>query len=150
MNECNQKLLDIMVEFDCQTGTLHRAKGDLLYLVSSAGVPDFLMDKIEKIPFGKGIAGVAAQSANPVELCNLQQDLGGVAKENARKTGAAGSLAVPVFDKKEGGGRVIGTLGVGKVVPYDFSTEEKKRLSELGQEFAKQLISEDLNESLSH
>ena len=65
------------------------------------------------------------------ELCNLQEDLGGVAKEDARKTGVAGSLAVPVFS--EDGKTVMGTLGVGKVVPYEFSIVEKARLAEIGQ-----------------
>ena len=127
-----QKLQEAMAEFGCQTGTLHRAQGDWLYLVAQVGVPEFLMDKISTIPFGKGIAGVAASSKEPVELCNLQQDLGGVAKEDARKTGVSGSLAVPILD---GSGKVLGTLGVGKIVPYEFSDAEKARLTELGQEF---------------
>ena len=92
-----------------------------------------MLEKISRIPFGKGIAGVAAATREPVELCNLQQDLGGVAKEDARKTGVAGSLAVPVFS--EDGATVIGTLGVGKVVPYDFSDVEKARLAEIGEGF---------------
>jgi len=125
-----------MNEFGCQTGTFHRAEGELLHLVAYAGVPEFLLDKISKIPFGKGIAGVAAETKGPVELCNLQQDLGGVAKEDARKTGVSGSLAVPILDKD---GKVIGTLGVGKVEPYDFSDAEKKRLSEIGDEFVTML-----------
>lgn len=130
MNEIDQKLHDAMEEFGCQTGTVHRAEGKLLHLVSYAGVPDFLVEKISKIPFGKGIAGVAAESRGPVELCNLQEDLGGVAKEDARKTGVSGSLAVPILsaDKSE----VIGTLGVGKIKPYEFSDQEKGRLAELG------------------
>ena len=126
------KLQETMAEFGCQTGTLHRAEGEWLYLVAQMGVPEFLMDKISTIPFGKGIAGVAASSKEPVELCNLQQDLGGVAKEDARKTGVSGSLAVPILDES---GKVLGTLGVGKIVPYEFSEIEKARLTELGQEF---------------
>jgi putative methionine-R-sulfoxide reductase with GAF domain len=127
-----QKLQEAMAEFECQTGTLHRAEGEWLYLVAHVGIPEFLMDKISTIPFGKGIAGVAASSKEPVELCNLQQDLGGVAKENARKTGVSGSLAVPILDET---GKVLGTLGVGKIVPYEFSEAEKARLTEIGQEF---------------
>jgi L-methionine (R)-S-oxide reductase len=134
-----QKLQEAMAEFGCQTGTLHRAEGEWLYLVAQVGVPEFLMDKISTIPFGKGIAGVAASSKEPVELCNLQQDLGGVAKEDARKTGVSGSLAVPILD---GSGKVLGTLGVGKIVPHEFSDAEKARLTELGQEFVA-LINED-------
>ncbi len=132
MSEADTKLQEAMAEFGCQTGTLHRAEGDWLYLVAQVGVPEFLMDKISTIPFGKGIAGVAALSKEPVELCNLQQDLGGVAKEDARKTGVSGSLAVPILDES---GKVLGTLGVGKIIPYEFSEVEKARLTEIGQEF---------------
>jgi L-methionine (R)-S-oxide reductase len=132
MSASDVKLQETMAEFGCQTGTLHRAEGEWLYLVAQVGVPEFLMDKISLIPFGKGIAGVAAESKGPVELCNLQQDLGGVAKEDARKTGVSGSLAVPILDAD---GKVLGTLGVGKIAPYEFSDAEKARLTEIGQEF---------------
>ena len=133
MTEAELKLKEAMEEFGCQTGTVHRAKGEWLELVAYAGVPEFLLDKISKIPFGKGIAGVAAATREPVELCNLQQDLGGVAKEDARKTGVSGSLAVPIFS--DDGTTVFGTLGVGKVAPYDFSDSEKARLAEIGRDF---------------
>jgi L-methionine (R)-S-oxide reductase len=132
MTEAELKLKEAMAEFGCQTGTVHRAKGQWLELVAYAGVPEFLLEKISKIPFGKGIAGVAAATRKPVELCNLQQDLGGVAKEDARKTGVSGSLAVPILS--DDGEKVLGTLGVGKVVPYDFSDAEKARLEEIGRE----------------
>jgi L-methionine (R)-S-oxide reductase len=131
MDNADEKLRAAMAEFGCQTGTLHRAEGEWLHLVAYAGVPEFLLEKISKIPFGKGIAGVAAATREPVELCNLQQDLGGVAKEDARKTGVSGSLAVPILAED---GVVLGTLGVGKTEPYDFSDVEKARLAEIGQE----------------
>jgi hypothetical protein len=41
-------------------------------------------------------------------------------------------LAVPIIDET---GKVLGTLGVGKIVPYEFSEAEKARLTEIGQEF---------------
>ena len=125
-----------MVEFGCQTGTLHRSEGAWLHLVAMAGVPEFLLEKISLIPFGKGIAGVAAETKALVELCNLQQDLGGVAKEDARKTGVSGSLAVPILSEE---GVVLGTLGVGKVVPYEFSEAEKAKLAEIGRGFVEWL-----------
>lgn len=128
-------LNDILQAFGCQTGTIHRtdSTGEHLDLVCQTGVPEVLMEKISRIPFGKGIAGVAAQSREPVELCNLQQDLGGVAKVDARKTGVAGSLAVPVISSA---GQVLGTLGIGKYVPYDFSDAEKQRLADHAAELA--------------
>ncbi len=127
----NALLGSILADFDCQTGTIHRATADgtSLALVCQLGVPDSLLDKISLIPFGKGIAGAAAERGEPVELCNLQADLGGVAKPDARQTGVSGSIAVPVFSEETR--EVIGTLGIGKYAPYAFSEAEKLRLEEL-------------------
>lgn len=123
-------------EFGCQTGTLHRSDdGQTLTLVCQIGVPDALLEKISSIPFGKGIAGAAAERREPVELCNLQLDLGGVAKPDARQTGVSGSLAVPVFSTDSQ--QVIGTLGIGKFAPYEFSAAEKHRLAEIAAQIAR-------------
>jgi putative methionine-R-sulfoxide reductase with GAF domain len=126
----------VLAEFGCHTGTLHAADaaGETLTLVAQVGIPPMLLDRITKIPFGKGIAGVAAATREPVELCNLQADLGGVAKPGARATNVAGSLAVPVFSKADG--RVVGTLGVGMMEPHDFSDAEKQRLAGVAESIA--------------
>lgn len=132
----NELLEAILANFGCQTGTIHQATdgAKTLTLVCQIGVPEFLMDKIASIPFGKGIAGVAAERQEPVELCNLQEDLGGVARVDARQTGVSGSLAVPVFSPTSGA--VIGTLGIGKFTPYEFSAAEKHRLMDYAAEIA--------------
>jgi len=121
-------LAAILADHGCQTGTLHRtsADGAFLDLVCQIGVPDGLLEKVSHIPVGKGIAGAAAEKREPVTLCNLQQDLGGVAKPDARQTGVSGSLAVPVFSGDRT--KVLGTLGIGKFVPHDFPEEEVRRL----------------------
>lgn len=123
-------LAAILADHDCQTGTLHRTSGDgaALDLVCQIGVPDGLLEKVSHIPVGKGIAGAAAEKREPVTLCNLQQDLGGVAKPDARQTGVSGSLAVPVFSGD--GTRVLGTLGIGKFKPWDFPDGQVRRLEE--------------------
>lgn len=129
-------LAGILKTFGCQTGTIHQAApGErFLTLVCQIGVPESLMDKISTIPFGKGIAGAAAERGEAVELCNLQADLGGVAKVDARKTGVSGSIAVPVFQR--GSGLVIGTLGIGKFAPYEFTAAEKQRLADYAGEIS--------------
>lgn len=130
-----QAVLDAtMEEFECTTGTLHRLHEDsqMLHLVAQRGIPAELMPVIEIIPVGKGIAGAAAERREPVELCNLQKDLGGVAKEGARQTKVQGSLAVPVIE----GDELCGTLGIGMAVPHDFSDEEKQRLGAIASAIA--------------
>lgn len=121
-------LQEVLREFSCQTGTIHRTTNDgtHLTLVTQIGVPDSLLDKITLIPFGKGIAGAAAERRAPVELCNLQQDLGDVARPDARQTKVSGSLAVPVFSRD--GQKVLGVLGIGMLSPHDFSCEEQQAL----------------------
>jgi signal transduction protein with GAF and PtsI domain len=125
-------LVKVLANFGCATGTIHRtdpATG-LLTLVTQHGIPPhvlpMLLPKIDNIPFGKGIAGCAAQRKEAVQLCNLQEDLGGVAKPDAQKTNVQGALAVPVVGAD---GKVIGVLGIGKMQPYDFTDGEIADLS---------------------
>lgn len=115
-------LLQVLQAFDCETGTLHRLRdpNGLLELVAQQGIPEVLLDKIERIPLGKGIAGAAAAQREAVQMCNLQTDRSGVARPEAKKTQVAGSLAVPMLCSE----RVCGTLGIGKRAPYDFSEQE--------------------------
>lgn len=127
----------VAADFDCVSGTLHRLdpQDGLLKLVAHLGIPPQLMPVIETIPVGKGIAGAAAARRAPVELCNLQTDTSGVAREAAKQTLVQGSLAVPVLN----GDVLCGTLGIGKRVPYDFTDAEKTRLLEIAQKIADKL-----------
>jgi L-methionine (R)-S-oxide reductase len=130
-----QAVLDAAIaEFSGSTGTLHRLdpSDNLLKLVAQRGIPEHLMAVVGTIPIGKGIAGVAAERREPVELCNLQADLGGVAKPGARATNVQGSLAVPVLL----GDALKGTLGVGLAVPHDFTDEEKAMLGAIASAIA--------------
>jgi L-methionine (R)-S-oxide reductase len=131
-----------LANFGCVTGTIHRtdpATG-LLTLIAHQGIPPqvlpMLLPKIDNIPFGKGIAGCAAQRKEAVQLCNLQEDLGGVAKPDARKTNVQGALAVPVVGAD---GKVIGVLGIGKMQPYDFTEAEIADLNAVAALLAKKM-----------
>lgn len=131
------KLTQVIADFGCVTGTLHRfdLTDQHLKLVAHQGIPEVLMPVVQSIPIGKGIAGAAAQTRQPVEMCNLQTDTSGVAKPGAKQTQVQGSLAVPVLD----GERLCGTLGIGKMVPYEFSEEEKDRLLSIAAGLAQRL-----------
>ena len=125
-------LARVLANFACVTGTLHRTDPTtgLLALMAHHGIPPqvlpMLLPKIDNIPFGKGIAGCAAQRKEAVQLCNLQEDLGGVAKPDARKTNVQGALAVPIIGAD---GKVIGVLGIGKMQPYEFNDSEVAELN---------------------
>lgn len=117
-------LVRIGEHFEAATGTLHIAKRDALTLVASFGVPDSLLPVIKAIPFGKGIAGVAAQRREPVTICNIQTDASGITRPGARTTGVEGAIAVPILD----GEKLIGVLGIGKAHAHEYSATEIEEL----------------------
>ncbi|EMA52906.1 GAF domain-containing protein [Halococcus thailandensis] len=122
-------LQEIIEAFDCTSGTLHRRDGDELTLVASVDIPEAVRSRIGRIPIGKGMAGLAAERAEPVDVCNLQTDDSGVAEEGARATGMEGSLAAPIFGADD---RVEGTIGVAKPERYEFRPDEREQLMAVG------------------
>lgn len=131
-----QKLLESIIScFDCTTGTIHflDKNTSILNLCAHQGIPSFLLPKISEIPIGKGMAGIAAERREPVEICNLQTDESGVARPAARETKVEGSIAVPMIMN----GVLYGTFGIAKPVPYDFTKEEISELTAIGTEMSR-------------
>jgi GAF domain-containing protein len=115
--------------FGCAVGTIHRldpASG-MLKLCVQRGIPAAIMDRVGIIPIGKGMAGIAAERRQPVQVCNLQTDTSGVARAGAKETRMEGSIAVPMLVGEE----LRGVLGVAKPVAYDFTEEETALLSQV-------------------
>lgn len=120
--------------FDCPVGTLHLlAEDGLLHLAAQRGLPQPVLDKVQVIPIGKGMAGIAAQRREPVQVCNLQTDASGVVRPGAKLTQMEGSLAAPMLD----GDRLHGVLGVAKPVAYDFTAAEQQLLLAIGTTIAR-------------
>ena len=127
--ETTAVLREVIETFDCTSGTLHRWDGDELVLVAAVEIPESVRSRIERIPIGKGMAGLAAERMEPVDVCNLQTDDSGVAEQGARATGMEGSLAAPIVGAD---GTLDGTIGVAKPERYEFSSEERERLMDVG------------------
>ncbi|WP_276166699.1 GAF domain-containing protein [Zobellia alginiliquefaciens] len=133
-----QELLEnVITSFDCSTGTVHflDQETSLLKIQAHKGIPPFLIPKLSTIPIGKGMAGIAAERKEAVEMCNLQTDDSGVARPAAKETKVEGSIAVPMLLN----GKLYGTLGIAKPVPYDFTEEERKNLLKIGEGMSKVL-----------
>ncbi|MGB5270308.1 MAG: GAF domain-containing protein [Maribacter sp.] len=130
-----QVLTEIISCFDCTTGTIHflDKATSILKLQAQQGIPAFLIPKIAEIPMGKGMAGIAAERLEPVEICNLQTDDSGVARPAARETKVEGSIAVPMLLN----GTLYGTFGIAKPIPYDFTKEEISELLAIGTEMSR-------------
>src|SRR5690348_4617971 len=70
----------ILAWFEGSVGTIHGfdAGTNTLNLLAQKGLPEALLPKVKLIPMGKGMAGIAAQRKEPVQVCNLQTDASGI------------------------------------------------------------------------
>ena len=127
----------LLAHFACPVGTVHLldAATGMLKLAAQRGLPPPVLDKVSMIPIGKGMAGIAAERREPVQVCNLQSDASGVVRPGAKMTRMEGSLAAPMLE----GGRLAGVLGVAKPVEYEFSAEESALLMAVGTRIAQRL-----------
>jgi signal transduction protein with GAF and PtsI domain len=118
----------LLAHFGCAVGTIHRLDpgSGLLQLQAQRGLPDMLRPRVDRIPLGKGMAGLAAERRQPVQVCNLQTDTSGVAKPAAKETRMEGSIALPILD----GDALRGVLGVAKPTAYEFTAAETALLQE--------------------
>lgn len=129
-------LREIIEDFDCTSGTLHRLDDDRLHLIAHVGIPDPVLERIEVIPIGKGMAGAAAERREPVEVCNLQSGDDDVAEDGARATGMEGSIAAPIIAPDD---TLAGTIGIAKPDAYEFTAEERERLLETATQLSDRL-----------
>ena len=75
-------LSKVLKQFHSETGTIHRfdAAAQLLHLVAQIGLPPQLIELVNTIPVGKGIACETVAKNRPVTICNLQTNTSGIAK----------------------------------------------------------------------
>jgi len=120
----------VLAHFDCVVGTVHLLDGKdgVLHLEAQRGLPPPVLEKVQLVPIGKGMAGLAAERREPVQVCNLQSDTSGKARPGARLTQMEGSLAAPML----AAGELAGVFGIAKPVPYEFTAAEQQLLMEIG------------------
>lgn len=130
----------VLAHFDGAVGTLHRLgeEGEL-ELIAHRGLPEALLPIVSRIPIGKGMAGLAAERREPVQVCNLQTDDSGVAKPGAKLTQMEGSISLPCLQD----GELVGTLGVGKPVAHEYDDDEVRLLTAIAECFARRLIEKE-------
>ena len=124
-----------LTHFDCQAGTVHLLREGVLKLAAHQNIPPPVVQIVETVPIGKGIAGLAAERLEPITICNLQTDTSGQAKPGAKATGMEGTIAVPMLAS----GQLRGVLGIAKATAYDWPAEETALLSRLANGLAERL-----------
>ena len=119
------ELESIVGRFGADTGTVHRLRGNVLVLEAHVGVPPKVVEIVQEVPIGKGMAGLAVERNEPISTCNIQSDQSGDVKSGAKQTGVQGAIVVPIRDAE---GKPVGALGIGVHRQHEYSETEITRL----------------------
>ena len=124
-----------IARFQCDAGTIHLLAEGVLKLAAHANIPPPVVEIVQTVAIGKGIAGLAAERLQPISLCNLQTDTTGQARPTAKTTGMEGSIAVPML----AGTTLRGVLGIAKAHAHDWTEAEKTELLAIAARFAERV-----------
>ncbi len=121
--DLNATLAGIVKSFGADSGTIHLMRDDgVMHLeAATAGIPEFVLDKVRLVPVGKGMAGLAVERNEPVTACNIQTDTSGDVRSGAKATGLQGAIALPIRNAQ---GDAVGCLGVANFAERTFTDEE--------------------------
>lgn len=119
-----------VAHFGADSGTIHLLAddGQLHLRAATAGIPQFVLDTVRIVPVGKGMAGLAAERAQPVTACNIQTDTSGDVRPGAKLTGLEGAIVVPMIVD----GAVRGSLGIANRNERTFTDNEQRSLLAIG------------------
>ncbi|WP_375768568.1 GAF domain-containing protein [Archangium gephyra] len=106
-------------------GTVHMRRGDALELVAALNIPPPVVEAVRVVPRGKGLAGIAMASGEPVQVCNLQTDESGRVQPGARSVPVRASVALPVLDAA---GQVRAVVGIAFLHEGELSAEMTRNL----------------------
>jgi L-methionine (R)-S-oxide reductase len=108
-------------------GTVHlRSSPDELTLAAAVHIPEPVKQAVQRVPRGKGMAGLALERDQPISTCNIKTDTSGQVRPGARAVNAKAGVALPVHDAQ---GQVRAVVGVAFVDEKALSDAE---LAELG------------------
>jgi L-methionine (R)-S-oxide reductase len=80
-------------------GTVHqRVDEATLQLAAAVNIPPKVVEIVQRIPRGKGMAGIAFETDAPVSTCNIKDDNTGRVRPGAKDVGAQAAVALPVHD----------------------------------------------------
>ena len=97
-------------------GTAHIRRADELVLAASVNIPPPVVRATERIPKGKGMAGLAWERDKPVSVCNLATDRSGDVRPGAKAVDAQSAIAIPVRSN----GELIAVVGIAFLGERDF------------------------------
>ena len=119
-------LVDYLRTAGAVAGTVHQREGEGLRLCAASNIPEPVQAVVRRVPRGKGMAGMALESGEPVQTCNLKDDSSGQVRPGAKAVNAGAAIAMPVRDSH---GAIVAVVGVAFVEEREISQAEVSRLS---------------------
>lgn len=77
-------------------GTVHVFRDGELQLAGAVNIPPPVIESVQRVPSGKGMAGLALERKKPVHTCNLKEDQTGNVRPGAKAVNAQAAVAIPV------------------------------------------------------
>ena len=119
-----QWLEHFITTHDGLAGTVHRQDGEDLRLSAALNIPPPVLDRVRFVPRGKGMAGVAQVRAQPVQTCNLQEDVSGQINPMAKLVGGQAAIALPLV-REDGSVRAVVGIAFGFEGEIDATTQQQ-------------------------
>ncbi len=130
-------LTEVLEGYSAYAGTVHLLDSDgLLHLVASQGIPESMLEKLRTVPARQGMAGMAIERRQAVNLGNLQTDAAGNVLPDSIAGGLRRALALPIFR----GDAVIGALGIEASNDRSFSEIEIAALLDVARSMAARFL----------
>jgi len=110
MDNAQQWLEEFVRQSGGIAGTVHVCENpQMLVLAAAVRIPDVVKQVVQRVPRGKGMAGLALERDQPISTCNIKTDSTGQVRPGARAVDAKAGVALPVHDAQ---GRVRAVVGV--------------------------------------
>ncbi len=106
-------------------GSVHRRAGEELALAAAVNLPPPVVAIVQRVPKGKGMAGLAFERREPVQTCNLKTDDSGQVRPGAKSVNAQAAVALPVLDAR---GDVRAVVGIAFLGEREIAGDELARL----------------------
>ncbi|HKU40514.1 MAG TPA: GAF domain-containing protein [Polyangiales bacterium] len=108
-------------------GTVHLRENDDLVLAAAVNIPPPVAAIVQRVPKGKGMAGLAFERNNPVSTCNLKTDTSGDVRPGAKAVNANAAVAIPIHDAH---GEIRGVVGIAYMGEREMDDSELARLTQ--------------------
>ena len=137
-----QKLDNWLAEFIAQqgavSGTVHIHEDGVLKLAAAVNIPEKVRQIVATVPYGKGMAGLALQTGEPIHTCNLKEDASGNVKPGAKAVDAQAAVAIPVRDD---GDSVCAVVGIAFREDRQWTEDELQTITAAASEVRRQIRS---------